>query len=335
MSRAFFIFLTLTGLFFLVYRFESISKTPARFSAEKMTIDYDILIGDPLTSNQMHAIQTIIDQTFAEVDSIYNKWNPHSEVSYLNRLPAYQPVKISSALLRLLKQVDKFVWLSEGRFDPTIEPLAQLWKEKLNEGLIPSQEDLNDIKPCIGWNRIHLENDLFYKDDSRVQIDLGGIAKGLCVDLLVERLNQAGFQHVFVEWGGDIRASGQHPEGRSWNVYIRRFEDPRPSQAIAYLALKDQALATSGNYFQYWTITDHQGQEHVYGHIFNPLTLQPLEVKSDHIESASLLAPDCLTADSLAKILLFFDSTEELENWLDKLKAEVPNLSYWIAKREK
>ena len=36
-----------------------------------------------------------------------------------------------------------------------------------------------------------------------------GIAKGWCVDAIVETLNAAGFPDVYVDWGSDIRASGQ------------------------------------------------------------------------------------------------------------------------------
>lgn len=332
--RLIFLILVFISLFIFAYRFEPASPAPYHFSEQKMTIDYHILIGESLTSTQIKSIQTIINQTFKEIDCCYNKWNPDSEISILNRLPAYQTIALSPQLLALFKHMDQFVHLSGGRFDPTVEPLARLWKQKLTNGLIPSKEELETLKSFIGWHFIHFENGFFYKEDSRIELDLGGIAKGLCVDLLTERLNQAGFPHVFVEWGGDIRASGQHPEGRPWNVYIRRFEDPDPSKALAYISLNNQALATSGNYFQYWTVIDDQGQEHVYGHIFNPLTLHPLEVKADQIQSASLLASDCVTADSLAKILLFFHESNELEEWISKIKQDFPEVQYWIAKRD-
>lgn len=303
------------------------------FSQNVMTIDYRILIGGPLNGQQKLQIQRIIDATFAEVNAIYNKWNPLSEVSRLNALGARETVSLSPELLHFLERIDALVRLSEGRFDPTVEPLEQLWKSRLEKGEEPSQQEIDNLRPCIGWDKIHFANGLFFKDSDRTQLDLGGIAKGYCVDLLVERLNSAGFLSVYVEWGGEIRASGLHPAQRPWNIYISRLADADPAHAIAYLSLTDQAIATSGDYFQYWTITLPTGELQTYCHIFNPKTLSPLIVKPGSIASASLIADDCLTADGLAKVLMLFDSTEDAQAWLKQIQQTVPHLSCWIVTR--
>ncbi len=36
-----------------------------------------------------------------------------------------------------------------------------------------------------------------------------GIAKGYCVDWIVSRLNVVGYSDVYVDWGSDIKATGQ------------------------------------------------------------------------------------------------------------------------------
>ena len=63
-----------------------------------MTIDYRILIGQPVNSSDAIAISEIIRETFDEVNQTYNKWNPDSELSRLNRLKANVTVPISSKL---------------------------------------------------------------------------------------------------------------------------------------------------------------------------------------------------------------------------------------------
>ncbi|WP_079989419.1 FAD:protein FMN transferase [Candidatus Protochlamydia phocaeensis] len=304
------------------------------FSQNAMTIDYRILIGGPLTVQQKLQIQQIIHATFAEVDAIYNKWNAHSEVSRLNALKAHETVPLSPQLLQFLERIDALVHLSEGRFDPTVEPLEQLWKSRLERGVEPSLQEINTIKACIGWDKIHFANGQFLKDHDQTQLDLGGIAKGYCVDLLVERLNSAGFANVYVEWGGEIRTSGLHPSQRPWNIYISRLGDTDPAHAIAYLRLTNQAIATSGDYFQYWTITMPTGELRTYCHIFNPKTLSPLIVKPGSIASASLIADDCLIADGLAKVLMLFDSAEEAQAWLEQIQQTIPHLSCWIITRQ-
>lgn len=303
------------------------------FQDTVMTVSYRILVGHALSEKQKEDIQILIHETFEEINTTYNKWNPNSELSHLNRLKAGERHLLSPALFQFFQRIDTLVHLSQGRFDPTIEPLQALWKSRLEQNQRPSENDLTLIKPCVGWDKIHFEKGIFYKEDERTQLDLGGIAKGWCVDLLIQRLNQAGFVNTYVEWGGDIRTSGSHPCHRPWNVYISRLGDPDPRHALAYISLKDQAIATSGDYFQYWTLTEDQ-QETIYCHIFNPLTLQPLEVKTGSIASASLIADDCLTADGLAKVMMLFDSKEEAEAWIKQIQPTIQNLRYWIISRE-
>jgi FAD:protein FMN transferase len=325
-------------LFFLLLVFvlnlsSQTQPTLTQFTQNVMTIDYHISIGDRLSPHKKRQIQKIIDSTFQEIDAIYNKWNPHSELSLLNALPANTPHALSSQLLLFLQRLDTLVKLSGGRFDPTIEPLQQLWKTKMEQGQCPSFEEIEILKPCIGWQTLHYKNGIFYKDDSRTQLDLGGVAKGLCVDLLVERLHNAGINDLLVEWGGEIRTQGFHPSGRPWHVSISRLANPDPAQTLAHLDLINQALATSGDYFQFWSVTTNGGENKTFCHVFNPITLSPIEIKAGSVASASLLALDCVTADALAKVLMLFDSIEEAQAWLENLQTQYPDLACWIATR--
>lgn len=307
--------------------------SPTEFKQNVMTIDYRILVGDPLTEPQIRKIQQIIQNTFEEIDAIYNKWNPNSELSRLNALPAGVSVLLSPQLALFMQRIDALVHLSEGRFDPTIEPVQRLWKERLSEAQLPSEEEIQALKPCVGWHTIHINEGIFSKEDSRTQLDFGGIAKGLAVDLLVDRLEHAGFNHLYVEWGGEIRTLGKHPANRPWRIYISNLGDSNPLHSIAELDLENQAIATSGDYFQYWTVKRENGEDKIYCHIYNPLTMTPLEVKPGSVASASLLAKDCVTADALAKVLMLFDTVEEAQEWFERLQLLDNNLSCWISQR--
>jgi len=166
-----------------------------------------------------------------------------------------------------------------------------------------------------------------------VSLDLGGIAKGYGVDLILENLNQAGFSDVFVEWGGEIRASGKHPEGRPWRIFISRLENNDPHLAIAHLDLVDQAIATSGDYLQNWTI-EKDGNCSTFFHIIDPVTLHPLQKQPLSIASTSVVAPTCALADGLATVAMMFLSVEEAQVWAEKMKKENPDLSFWIVSRQ-
>lgn len=307
------------------------------FDGEAMTMSYKIVIGQILDQQQVDNITAVISATFNDVNSIFNKWNPASEISQLNRLAAGEKKQISEPLQRLFKETDLVVTLSENRFDPTIEPLQRLWKEKLNQGQRPSQEELKELSPAIGWKNVHLDNGIFYKDHHLTQLDFGGIAKGLAIDIIIEQLQNLGYSNLFVEWGGEIRATGQHPQKRPWTIYISRLGDERPTQAIATLFLKDQAIATSGDYLQNWSYrppSDSEGSVITYFHIFDPHTLQPLEASYTSIASASVLAPNCVFADGLATTAMMFPSTMEAEEWAQTIKEKYPNISFWLVSRQ-
>lgn len=304
------------------------------FSGTEMTIDYRILIGDFPSSANKNSIAKIIHDTFNEVNQVYNKWNPESELSRLNRLKAHIKIPISTELEQLLLLTHHVVKLTEGRFDPTIEPLFSLWKKHLDQNKIPSPAEIQSIAHTIGWNKIHVENGLFYKDEDETSLDLGGIAKGYCVDLIVIRLNQAGFKNVFVEWGGEIRASGMHPDQRAWNIFISHLGNTNPEDAIAIVSLHDQAIATSGDYLQNWCIDDEgKSEKTTFFHIMDPATLQPLIATSQSVASASVLASSCAFADGLATAAMMFSSIEEAQAWSDELKTQFPELAFWIVSR--
>ncbi|MFN4174468.1 MAG: FAD:protein FMN transferase, partial [Parachlamydiaceae bacterium] len=202
-----------------------------------MTIDYKVTIGHPLETNEIDIVKNIIKATFDEVDEIYNRWNPKSELSRLNKSRSIEPIQISDKLYNLLSYAAKFVKISEGRFDPTVEPLVVLWKSKLEKNEIPSDEELMKVRSYVGWNHIHLDDHFFRKDHHLTEIDLGGIAKGYAVDLVTENLLKAGYKNLLVDWGGEIRASGMHPENRAWKIFISRLNDMNPDHSLAEIVL--------------------------------------------------------------------------------------------------
>jgi thiamine biosynthesis lipoprotein len=298
-------------------------------SGVAMTIPYRILVGSTLSAEQQKEVMAIISSTFNEVDCIYNKYNPESELSKLNRIGAHSVTPISQKMNDIFEAAAVVVNMSEGRFDPTVESLGSLWKEKMSKQTAPTDEEISLVTPSLGWNNVHYAEGQFWKDHPKTQIDLGGIAKGMCVDQLTENLVNAGYKDVYVEWGGEIRTAGKHPEGRSWTVFISRLGDPNPAHAIATIELKDQAVATSGDYLQQWTVGSK-----VYSHIIDPYSSTPIQVGSQKIASVTVVAPNCTLADALATALMLFDTAKDAQEWAQELQKNHPEISVWILTRE-
>ena len=299
------------------------SKT-ITFSDIAMTMPYRVIVAKPCRRAD---VQKIIDDTFAEINRIYNKWNPHSELSKLNRAAAGQKIFLSKELEHFLKETDRMVKLSHGKFDPTVEPLQQLWKAKLQHEQIPSPEEVEAAAVGVGWKNVHLEEGVFWKDFAETRLDLGGIAKGYGLDFMVKKLNQEGYPDVYVEWGGEIRTSGHHPEGRPWRVLVSKFG--APSSALTVVDLEDEAVASSGDYLQNWTVAGV-----TYFHIFDPETGRPLTAKRDTICSATVVAPNCMLADVLATVAMMFPSPEASKKWLREVQREVQEVKFWLLTRD-
>lgn len=303
------------------------------FSGTAMTMAYRILVGQPISEGDAKDIETIVRSTFKEVDATYNIWNPESELSAINRQPGGEWTPLSPELEHLLHVTDRLVVLTDGYFDPTIMAAYQLWTKKLKSQTIPTQEDIDSLRKTVGWDKVKISEGRIKKSCAEVMIDLGGIAKGFCVDLLAERLIERGFTNCYVEWGGEIRTNGRHPEQRPWNVYISNLTDIAPEHALAVIPLGDESLATSGDYLQQWSFAVENGETCTYTHIINPKTLVPLKVTQENICSATVKAKSCTEADALATAAMLFPSVNEAKVWANEIQADKPEIQFWFATR--
>lgn len=314
-------------LFFCSCQTTNEAKKVLTLQGHAMTMNYKIIIENRLEN--MASVQEVILKTFDEIDTIYNKWNENSEISALNRLEKKTTVPISKELESFLTETKKLVFLSNGLFDPTIEPLQRLWKKYLKTNSIPSEIEIQEKMQMVGFDKIHFENGTFYKDFDETSLDLGGIAKGYAVDLLASRLNDLGYKNTFIEWGGEIKATGRHPDNRPWHIFISRFQNTSPEDAIAHIELENEAIATSGDYLQNWTVEKNKN----YFHIVNPKTGYLAEIKENSIASASVIAKSCLVADALATTLMLFDEPQEATKWLEGVKEHYDGIKVWIVTR--
>lgn len=120
-------------------------------------------------------------------------------------------------------------------------------------------------------------------------IDLSGIGKGFAVDRVGEALRRLGITDFIFELGGEVLVG----DGE-WEVEIE-CPDPAARSILRTVKLKNQALATSGNYRQF---TPAPGG--LASHIIDPRTRKPIIRPPS---SVSVIAKDCATADAWATAL--------------------------------
>ena len=105
---------------------------------------------------------------WSTLDPIYSDYNPESEISRLSRLTTYgpmtRPVAVSPELYDLLQISDAASRISEGAFDITVGPFAQLWRRSRRLQQRPSDERLAEARASVGFE--HVEFPASSKRDS-------------------------------------------------------------------------------------------------------------------------------------------------------------------------
>ena len=117
-------------------------------------------------------------------------------------------------------------------------------------------------------------------------VTLDGIAKGFVVDRAVAVLTHAGAERVMVEAGGDMSTTAGAEE--PWRIGIQNPHDP--GATLGVLQLRGDALASSGDYMQYFT------PDRRLHHIIDPRTGRSPEQSS----GTTIRAARALDADALS-----------------------------------
>jgi len=260
-------------------------------------------------------VPTIKDQIDKILDSINMDMSTYIDSSSINKFNNLRNNKsfiVSQDFYKVLKSSTYFFEITDGAFDPTINPLVEIWgfsKDSLKK--IPSQEEIDDILKVIGMNSltIHLDNSIS-KNNNLTTIDLSAIAKGYAVDKISEYLSSLKYNNHMIEIGGEVRVSGFNLDNSKWRIAIEYPNFQRSFRKTPYvdkdsetvhtiLHISDMSIATSGDYRNYYDINGKR-----YSHIISPVTGYPIENK---IVSVSVLTKECLNADALATALMVMD----------------------------
>jgi thiamine biosynthesis lipoprotein len=244
----------------------------------------------PVPSIAKRAVEAAF-QRMVEVDHLMSSFRQDSEIGRINAAAGLQGVPVGPETFRVLAEAQRIAEMSGGAFDATIHPLIQLWRAATIRGQLPSRPDMDLALSSVGFHGLSLDP----RDRTvRLQrhgmgIDLGGIAKGHAVDLAAEALEAQGAGSGLINGGGDLRVVGSTPEGRGWRIGLRH--PLAPSTLLMSILARDQGIATSGNYFNFFEIG---GKE--YGHLLHPRTGWP----ADAPLSATAIATRAMWADGLA-----------------------------------
>lgn len=227
------------------------------------------------------------------VERLMTRFRSDSDVGRANLDAARRAVAISPETARVIGEALGWAEASDGEFDPCLARAVALW-DVMHRTEPPSPE----LVRAFAGRRLYraLELDVWRGasvvrfSDADAAIDLGGIAKGYGVDRAVQALREWGIARAIVNVGGDLYALGRSDDGDPWRVGIRSPSDP--FRLAGELEVEDRAVATSGDYAQFFS---YRGER--YHHLLDPRTGTPRRAA---VHSVTVVADTCMVADAAA-----------------------------------
>ena len=202
---------------------------------------------------------------------------------------------IDSIFIDCYNSSNKISELTSGALDCTVGGLVEIYgfssknKEKLSDKLIDS------LREYVGYKDIKIENKRLIKKYNQTKIDFNAIAQGYTTDKVSNYFLSKGIENFIVDIGGEVRANGKKDNGSFWHCAIEQPSDSSSSESKfnVYIDLKNNSIATSGNYRKYYI--DDKGVKK--SHTIDPKTGRSV---NHSLLSVSVIAKNATSADGFA-----------------------------------
>lgn len=230
--------------------------------------------------------------TFAELErqvGIFTHREPESPVAILNSTGKL--ANPPQELVEVLSQAVEISGMTGGAFDVTIKPLVDLYQQSQPD--LPSADAVDSALSLVDYTKMNVSSEEVSFSQPGMAVTLDGIAKGYIVDAGTAVLKNLGFENVYVEAGGDLMASGKKEGDAPWKIGI---QSPRQEQSglLAQINVSDQAVATSGDYFRFFSADMR------HHHIIDPR----VGFSAPELASVTILSENAMQSDALATAVM-------------------------------
>lgn len=238
----------------------------------------------------------------------FSRFIVNNELSRFNSSPDLT-LELSKTFTELLIEIEKYNYLTEGIFDPTIIGIL----EKIGYDRSFDKIESRSSKPGIGelkssfMDRVKINqlkiNGSMVSRPLNLRIDLGGIGKGYIVDFIAKTLF-SNIKNFWISAGGDILATGCGPDKNGWEIGVQNPSNPDKDLFIINTRNKKIGIATSG-------IIKRHGQSGnlKWHHIIDPRTGLPAQ---NNILSVTVVSSSVIKADVFAKTVLILGEIDGL-----------------------
>ena len=245
-----------------------------------------------ITYQNDSSIQTDILAELQKVDNALSMFNKESIISHINRGENVETNEMFESVFNLAEKISDN---TDGAFDITVAPLVNAWGFGFKTGNPPTKQTVDSLRAIVGYKKVKLVNHRITKSDARVMLDCSAIAKGYGCDVVARLLEKRGIKNYMVEIGGEVVTHGISEKRLPWKIGVTKPSDDSlnvNNELQTVLNVKDRAMATSGNYRNFY----YRGGKK-YAHTIDPATGYPVQ---HSILSATALAKRCAEADAYA-----------------------------------
>lgn len=236
--------------------------------------------------------QEEISEKFQEYTMIFSPYEAESTISKVNK---NIDVKLEPEFISCFKRSMEISKITNGAFDITAGSMINAWGFGPEERKTMTPEIIESLKLITDYRKIKIQNKRIKKEIPEMKLDMNAISKGYTSDLFAKFLTEKGCENYMVEIGGEVVAKGENAKGKTWMIGISTPNEDllsSISKIQAKIQLPDLAMATSGNYRNFYIVDGKK-----YAHTIDPITGYPVQ---HSLLSATVLAKDCMTADAFA-----------------------------------
>lgn len=234
----------------------------------------------------------------AAVDTALSTFNKQSTITRVNlSSDSVFLTDKDSLFIKVYNKACEISSITNGAFDITVAPLVNAYGFGFDPDRSTPDSVLAELRNYVGWKKVSLSpSGYIKKENPNIKLDASAIAKGFGSDEVARVLRKNGINDFMVEVGGEVVCSGVNDKGKVWSIGINKpIEDStmqHTNELQRVVQLDGKALATSGNYLQYYYKNGTK-----YAHTIDPCSGKPV---NHTLLSSSIIADDCMTADALA-----------------------------------
>ena len=258
-----------------------------------------------ITYNHNADLSTDITRVLKDVDNSLSTFNANSTISLVNK---NMQVELDSMFLYVFHLAQQVAETTTGAFDITVAPAVNAWGFGFKNAETIDNDLIDSLKQIVGYQMVKEENGAIVKEDNRIMLDCSAIAKGFGCDVVAALFDSVGITDYMVEIGGEIVVKGLNSKGSDWRIGISKPTDDSlatETELQTVLELSDRAMATSGNYRNFYY---KDGKK--YAHTIDPATCRPV---NHNLLSVTVLAENCAVADAYATAMMVLGLERSLE----------------------